>query len=54
LHAFLFATPTGASVARTVAPDLPDPDPMAAAPTTLDAAVALAREGLEAIVVDDA
>jgi hypothetical protein len=54
LHAYLFATPTGASVARTVAPDLPDPDPMAVAPASLDAAVALARDALEGIVSGDA
>jgi predicted ATPase/class 3 adenylate cyclase len=54
LHAYLFATPTGASVARTVAPDLPEPDPMAVAPTSLDAAVALARAGLAAVVADGA
>jgi len=46
LHAYLFAMPTGGSVARTLAPDLPDPDPRAVPPATFDDAVAIARAAL--------
>ena len=46
LHAYLFATPTGVTVARSIAPDLPDPEPTANAPTTFEGAVALARAAL--------
>jgi hypothetical protein len=54
LHAYLFAMPTGGSVARTLAPDLPDPDPEAVPPDTFDAAVVLARAALREIVARDA
>ncbi len=50
LHAYLFATPTGASVARSVVPDLPEPDPMDVPPATLDDAIALTRDALAALV----
>jgi hypothetical protein len=50
LHAYLFATPTGASVARSVVPDLPEPDPMDVPPATLDEAIALTRDALAALV----
>jgi predicted ATPase/class 3 adenylate cyclase len=46
LHAFLFATPTGARVARSIDRDLPDPDPMAVAPATFADTVALTRAAL--------
>jgi hypothetical protein len=52
LHAFLFAAPTGAAVARTIDPALPDPDPVAAPPTTFDDAVALTRAALRALAVE--
>ncbi len=36
LHAYLFSMPTGASVARTLALDLPDPDPLAVPSSTFE------------------
>ena len=46
LHAYLFATPTGVTVARSIAPDLPDPEPTANAPTTFEGAIAPTRATL--------
>ena len=49
LHAYLFATPTGARVARSIDPELPDPDPLAVPPATFAETVALTRAALAEI-----
>ena len=45
--------PVTITVARTVAPDLPDPDPRAVPPATFDAAVGSARAALREIAAQE-
>jgi predicted ATPase/class 3 adenylate cyclase len=53
LHAFIFASPTGASVARSIDPELPDPAPAVSAPTTFEDTVALTRAALVELARDE-
>jgi predicted ATPase/class 3 adenylate cyclase len=49
LHAYLFQTPETVSIARSIDPELPDPDPVVAAPDDLDGVITATRHALREI-----